>query len=150
MSDFWLISVRECGAGRSIDLAKLNEISEKKGFSKNFEFLVPRLKMGTLDPLMKLNEELGKIDTNVESVVNRMSRAYLEVVRQDPERAESGDAERELQTPELRVNGSTLFLSTNDVSNTSSAARGVHSFLCMACRSLSREEVAGIVEEEDC
>mmetsp|Transcript_54431 Transcript_54431/g.74408 ORF Transcript_54431/g.74408 Transcript_54431/m.74408 type:complete len:445 (-) Transcript_54431:325-1659(-) len=46
---------------------------------------VPKLLVGTLDSLMSLSDELGKIDSSVESVVKKIERQYLDVTGKDPE-----------------------------------------------------------------
>ena len=54
-------------------------------FSDNFDFRVPLLRVGTLDTLMTLSDDLGKIDQSLEGVVKKIRRTYAEMKGRDSE-----------------------------------------------------------------
>lgn len=62
---------------------KLQEAVNSVALPKQLD--VPGLLIGTLDTLMSLSDELGKIDSSVESVVKRIERQYLDVAGKNPE-----------------------------------------------------------------
>ena len=48
-----------------------------------YELKIPKLKVGTLDSLMSLSDELGKIDTAAEALVRKIKRTYTELKGKD-------------------------------------------------------------------
>jgi len=44
----------------------------------NFDFNIPKLKVGTLDTLMALSDELAKVDTFVDGVLKKVKRTYID------------------------------------------------------------------------
>lgn len=51
--------------------------------SDNFDLPIPKLKVGTLDALMALSDELGKVDTLAEGLVKKFKRSYHEFKGKD-------------------------------------------------------------------
>lgn len=51
--------------------------------SDNFDFEIPKLRVGTLDTLMNLSDELGKLDTLSESLFKRIARTYKDLEKKD-------------------------------------------------------------------
>lgn len=82
MTEFWLISApgeKTCQQ----TWEKLNNITARQhNLSVNHKFAIPDLKVGTLDVLVGLSDELGKLDTFVEGVTRKVS-AYLGEVLED-------------------------------------------------------------------
>ncbi|XP_076371281.1 V-type proton ATPase subunit Vha44 isoform X2 [Tachypleus tridentatus] len=76
MTEYWLISApgeRTCQE----TWEKLNSVTSKQNsLSDNFKFHIPDLKVGTLDQLVGLSDDLGKLDVFVEGVT-RKSATYL-------------------------------------------------------------------------
>uniref|UniRef100_A0A8U8AYA8 V-type proton ATPase subunit C n=1 Tax=Geospiza parvula TaxID=87175 RepID=A0A8U8AYA8_GEOPR len=65
MSEFWLISA----PGDKTNLQaweRMNTVTSKSNLSSNSKFHIPDLKVGTLDALVGLSDELGKLDTFAE------------------------------------------------------------------------------------
>jgi len=98
VTEFWLISAPgEKTVQQTWEM--LNNITARQNnLSTNYKFHIPDLKVGTLDVLVGLSDELGKLDPYVESVVNKLV-AYLGEVLED---------ERDKLRESLIVNGMTL------------------------------------------
>ncbi|MEE6512458.1 hypothetical protein FKM82_019461 [Ascaphus truei] len=79
MSEFWLISA----PGDKINLQaleRMNAVTSKANLSSNAKFVIPELKVGTLDALVSLSDELGKLDTFAESVIKKIVQYIGEVM----------------------------------------------------------------------
>ncbi|XP_030897784.1 V-type proton ATPase subunit C 2-like [Leptonychotes weddellii] len=65
MSEFWLISAP--GDQENLQaLERMNTVTSKSNLSYNTKFSIPDFKVGTLDSLVGLSDELGKLDTFAE------------------------------------------------------------------------------------
>ena len=74
--EYWLISApgdKTCQ--QTFD--KLNQATSKQQLSTNWKFHVPDLKVGTLDQLVGLSDDLGKLDTFVEQITRSASHQTL-------------------------------------------------------------------------
>ncbi|KAL4224727.1 hypothetical protein ACF0H5_015424 [Mactra antiquata] len=82
MAEFWLISApgdKTCQ--QTFD--KLNAVTARQfNLSTNYKFNLPDLKVGTLDTLVGLSDDLGKLDVYCESIT-RKTAAYLGEVLDD-------------------------------------------------------------------
>lgn len=82
MTEYWLISApgeKTCAQ----TWETLNNVTSKQQtLSNNFKFHIPDLKVGTLDQLVGLSDDLGKLDTFVEGVTRKVA-AYLGDVLED-------------------------------------------------------------------
>ncbi|GAB6028823.1 hypothetical protein CHUAL_004632 [Chamberlinius hualienensis] len=82
MTEYWLISApgdKTCAETWD----SLNTVTSKQQtLSTNFKFHIPDLKVGTLDQLVGLSDDLGKLDTFVEGVTRKVA-AYLGDVLED-------------------------------------------------------------------
>ncbi|XP_015420410.1 PREDICTED: V-type proton ATPase subunit C 2 isoform X1 [Myotis davidii] len=79
MSEFWLISAP--GDKENLQaLERLNTVTSKSNLSYNTKFAIPDFKVGTLDSLVSLSDELGKLDTFAESLIKRMAQSVVEVM----------------------------------------------------------------------
>ena len=56
-----------------------NKTTYDSDYSINFKFAIPELRVGTLDTLMVLSDELVKVNALVESVVNKIRRQLFEM-----------------------------------------------------------------------
>lgn len=74
---FWLISAPKTREDTFITLNK--KTSEENDLSLNFKFNVPDLKVGTLDSLLTLSDELVKIDTYVELSCKKISDQLFDI-----------------------------------------------------------------------
>ncbi|XP_027733352.1 V-type proton ATPase subunit C 2-like isoform X2 [Vombatus ursinus] len=72
-SEFWLISVPGDRENLQI-LERMNNFTSKSNLSRNTDFLIPDFKMGTLDSLLSLSDELGELGRLAESLMKRMTR----------------------------------------------------------------------------
>ncbi|KAM5249856.1 V-type proton ATPase subunit C 2 isoform 2-T3 [Hipposideros larvatus] len=79
MSEFWLISAP--GDKENLKaMEKMNTVTSKSNLSNNTKFAIPDFKVGTLDSLVGLSDELGKLDTFAESLIKRMAQSVVEVM----------------------------------------------------------------------
>ncbi|XP_036904614.1 V-type proton ATPase subunit C 2 isoform X2 [Sturnira hondurensis] len=79
MSEFWLISAP--GDKENLQaLERMNRVTSKSNLSHNTKFAIPDFKVGTLDSLVGLSDELGKLDTFAESLIKRMAQSVVEVM----------------------------------------------------------------------
>ncbi|XP_059828136.1 V-type proton ATPase subunit C 1-A isoform X1 [Hypanus sabinus] len=80
MTEFWLISAPgEKTCQQTWD--KLNVATTRSNnLSTNFKFTIPDLKVGTLDVLVGLSDELAKLDSFVESVVKKVAQYMADVL----------------------------------------------------------------------
>ncbi|XP_033693901.1 V-type proton ATPase subunit C 2 isoform X2 [Delphinus delphis] len=79
MSEFWLISAP--GDKENLQaLERMNTVTSKSNLSYNSKFTIPDFKVGTLDSLVGLSDELGKVDIFAESLIKRMAQSVVEVM----------------------------------------------------------------------
>ncbi|XP_055702869.1 V-type proton ATPase subunit C isoform X2 [Phlebotomus papatasi] len=82
MSEYWLISApgdKTCQQ----TWETMNNVTSKQGnLCDNYKMHIPDLKVGTLDQLVGLSDDLGKLDTYVESITRKVA-AYLGEVLED-------------------------------------------------------------------
>ncbi|XP_008848334.1 V-type proton ATPase subunit C 2 isoform X2 [Nannospalax galili] len=79
MSEFWLISAP--GDKENLQaLERMNTVTSKSNLSYNTKFAIPDFKVGTLDSLVGLSDELGKLDTFAESLIKRMTQSVVDVM----------------------------------------------------------------------
>ncbi|XP_043830858.1 V-type proton ATPase subunit C 2-like [Dromiciops gliroides] len=96
-SEFWLISVPGDRENLEI-LERMNNFTAKSNLSRNTNFPIPDFKVGTLDSLVILSDELGKLDPLAESLVKRMTQYVSELTE-----AKKGEVQEH-----LLANGVTL------------------------------------------
>ncbi|XP_038251105.1 V-type proton ATPase subunit C 2 [Dermochelys coriacea] len=87
MSEFWLISA----PGDKVNLQaleKMNTVTSKANLSSNNKFLIPDLKVGTLDALVGLSDELGKLDSSAESVIKKVAQYIGEVMEDSKDKVQ--------------------------------------------------------------
>ncbi|XP_060222176.1 V-type proton ATPase subunit C 2 isoform X3 [Meriones unguiculatus] len=87
MSEFWLISAP--GDKENLQaLERMNNVTSKSNLSHNTKFTIPDFKVGTLDSLVGLSDELGKLDTFAESLIKRMAQSVVEVMEDSKGKAQ--------------------------------------------------------------
>ncbi|XP_050806860.1 V-type proton ATPase subunit C 2 isoform X2 [Gopherus flavomarginatus] len=87
MSEFWLISA----PGDKVNLQaleRMNTVTSKANLSSNNKFLIPDLKVGTLDALVGLSDELGKLDSFAESVIKKIAQYIGEVMEDSKDKVQ--------------------------------------------------------------
>ncbi|XP_012267433.1 V-type proton ATPase subunit C isoform X1 [Athalia rosae] len=82
MTEYWLISAPGDKTCQQTWEAMNNLTSKQNSLSSNFKFHIPDLKVGTLDQLVGLSDDLGKLDTFVEQVTRKVA-TYLGEVLED-------------------------------------------------------------------
>jgi len=91
-NEFWLISA----PGEKTPVQTWETCRGKtEGLSLNYKFNLPDLKVGTLDTLVGLSDDLGKLDLMVESVVKKVANYFSEVL----------DEKQDKVLENLQVNG---------------------------------------------
>jgi V-type H+-transporting ATPase subunit C len=83
MNEYWLVSVpgdpNPEGAWK-----KVNRLtSEQNEWSVNSKFQIPDLKVGTLDSLVSLSDDLAKHDALAESVTRKVAQCLADVIDTD-------------------------------------------------------------------
>lgn len=81
MPEFWLISApgdKTCQ--QTWD--KLNNATKPNNLSINYKFHIPDLKVGTLDQLVGLTDDLAKLDAYVEGIIRKLVQ-YMEEILED-------------------------------------------------------------------
>jgi len=80
-NEYWLISAPgEKTCQQTFD--RLNQATQKQQLSTNSKFNIPDLKVGTLDQLVGLSDDLGKLDVYVEQITRKVA-SYLGDVLED-------------------------------------------------------------------
>ncbi|XP_034946531.1 V-type proton ATPase subunit C isoform X2 [Chelonus insularis] len=82
MTEYWLISAPGDKTCQQTWETMNNLTSKQQSLSSNYKFHIPDLKVGTLDQLVGLSDDLGKLDTFVEQVTRKVA-AYLGEVLED-------------------------------------------------------------------
>ena len=85
VSEYWLISApgdRTCQETWD----RLNQATSKQQLSTNWKFHIPDLKVGTLDQLVGLSDDLGKVDSYVEQVTRKLANYLGDVLEDQRER----------------------------------------------------------------
>jgi len=92
VSAYWLISVPNEENEEKTRAKLKNKIANPSApLSSVFAFPLPVLKVGTLDTLYTLSDELGKIDTYVEGVVKKIERSSFDVWKAEPQEANANN-----------------------------------------------------------
>ncbi|XP_014470897.1 PREDICTED: V-type proton ATPase subunit C isoform X1 [Dinoponera quadriceps] len=82
MTDYWLISAPGDKTCQQTWETMNNLTSKQHSLSVNYKFHIPDLKVGTLDQLVGLSDDLGKLDAFVEQVTRKVA-TYLGEVLED-------------------------------------------------------------------
>ena len=79
-SMYWLVSLPllDNSEDRAWTLVQ-NRTTYESDLSSNYKFVLPELRVGTLDSLMVLSDDLVKVNGLVESVVNKVRRQLFEM-----------------------------------------------------------------------
>uniref|UniRef100_A0A4W6DUX2 V-type proton ATPase subunit C n=1 Tax=Lates calcarifer TaxID=8187 RepID=A0A4W6DUX2_LATCA len=80
MTEFWLISAPGEKTCQQTWDKMMAATSRTNNLSTNNKFNIPDLKVGTLDVLVGLSDELAKLDTFVESVVKKVAQYMADVL----------------------------------------------------------------------
>lgn len=81
----WLVSVPNRGQSPDTTFSSLQNNVAKNSNCTIHRFDIPSLVVGTLDSLMALSDELVKINVQVENVVRKVERQYIDVAGNDAE-----------------------------------------------------------------
>ncbi|KAE8605073.1 hypothetical protein XENTR_v10014958 [Xenopus tropicalis] len=87
MSELWLISVPGDKTNLTA-LDRMNTVTSKANLSSNAKFVIPELKVGTLDALVGLSDELGKLDAYAESLIKKIAQYIGEVMDDSTDKAQ--------------------------------------------------------------
>ncbi|XP_044734883.1 V-type proton ATPase subunit C [Chrysoperla carnea] len=82
MSEYWLISAPGDKTCQQTWETMNNITNKQNNLSVNYKFAIPDLKVGTLDQLVGLSDDLGKLDTFVDQVTRKVA-TYLGEVLED-------------------------------------------------------------------
>lgn len=95
--EFWLISAPGEKTVQQTWEA-LSALVSKHNVAQSFKFHIPDLKVGTLDVLVGLSDELTKLDAYVESVVRKIAQYAADVLEKDKDKIKEN----------LTINGASL------------------------------------------
>lgn len=84
--EFWLVSAPGRDTPQHTFDALQSVLTRNKSYGSVFKFNIPDLKVGTLDTLVGLAEELGKLDTFVESVTRKIAQYLGDVLEEDKDK----------------------------------------------------------------
>jgi len=82
---YWLISAPKTPQDTFTTLTR----KTSRDYSTNYKLEVPDLKVGTLDSLMALSDDLSRIDIFVESTTKKIVKQLMEIVDKKPDKNES-------------------------------------------------------------
>lgn len=82
MSEYWLISAPGDKTCEQTWETMNNVTSKQNNLCENYKLHFPDLKVGTLDQLVGLSDDLGKLDAYVETITKKVA-AYLGDVLED-------------------------------------------------------------------
>ncbi|XP_017837272.1 V-type proton ATPase subunit C isoform X2 [Drosophila busckii] len=82
MSEYWIISAPGDKTCQQTFDTMNNLTSKQHNLCSNYKFHIPDLKVGTLDQLVGLSDDLGKLDTYVEQITRKVAN-YLGEVLED-------------------------------------------------------------------
>lgn len=82
MTEYWLISAPGDKTCQQTWETMNNLTWKQNSLSLNYKFHIPDLKVGTLDQLVGLSDDLGKLDSYVEQVTRKVA-TYLGEVLED-------------------------------------------------------------------
>ncbi|XP_062863660.1 V-type proton ATPase subunit C 1-B [Trichomycterus rosablanca] len=85
MAEFWLISVPLDKASLQ-SLEKLKHAAVKSNLGTCFRFHIPELKVGTLDVLLGVSDDLARLDTYAEGVMRKTRQCMAEVMEQSSDK----------------------------------------------------------------
>ncbi|KAN0047759.1 hypothetical protein ACTA71_002144 [Dictyostelium dimigraforme] len=94
--EFWLISAPNLPGADIFDQVN-QKTAKENSLSENKKFNTPALRVGTLNSLITLNDELQKIDTIVESTTKKIAKQLVDLVGTKPGKDKS-----------LSINGHTI------------------------------------------
>eukprot|EP01114_Cavostelium_apophysatum_P015435 TRINITY_DN419_c0_g1_i1.p1 TRINITY_DN419_c0_g1~~TRINITY_DN419_c0_g1_i1.p1 ORF type:complete len:377 (-),score=122.09 TRINITY_DN419_c0_g1_i1:67-1197(-) len=99
---YWLISAPKTREDTFNTLNNRTNVDEPLSV-KNYKFAVPDLKVGTLDSLMSLSDELHKSDTLVENVTRKIAQQLLELL-------DTGNKNEKIEPLSVNNNSAETFL----------------------------------------
>ena len=76
---YWLTSLPLLESEERTWTLLQNKTTYENDYSINFRFAIPELRVGTLDSLMVLSDDLVKVNALVESVVNKLRRQLFDM-----------------------------------------------------------------------
>ncbi len=70
----------------------LDAVTAAKNYSTNHRFRIPELKVGTIDSLVTLSDELTKVDVNLTALLKKIDRTFSDTAKTEP--SNLSDSER--------------------------------------------------------
>ena len=98
---YWLSALPLSGDTPENVWIALQKSTQRHDYSQNFEFRLPNtLKVGTLDSLLSLSDDLVKVNTAVEVTVNKIRRQLYELQNDMPDDTARGEITVDGHKPE--------------------------------------------------
>ena len=76
---YWLVSLPYLDSADRTWTLLQNQVLHNNQYATNYRFKLPNLKVGTLDSLMVLSDDLVKVNSAVEGVVNKIRRQLFDM-----------------------------------------------------------------------
>eukprot|EP01135_Chromosphaera_perkinsii_P008605 Nk52_evm47s1401 gene=Nk52_evmTU47s1401 len=80
MSQYWLVSAPADGSKENTFKCLNNATSVSSDLSDNYRFNIPELKVGTLDSLMSVSDDMIKVDQYMESVIRKLTSQIVDLL----------------------------------------------------------------------
>jgi len=108
---YWLVSVpkRSTGDDTFGELTRL-AVNERQVASNNYKFDIPDLRVGNMDTLVQLTDELKKVAVNVESTLKKIANQYFDLQKELHEKDAPKDKENKKIEIEVRGTNAETFL----------------------------------------
>ena len=85
---YWLVSLPWLDTEDRTWQLLQNKVSYENSYAENYKFKLPELRVGTLDSLMVLSDDLVKTNQLVEAVVNKLRRQLFDLQSSGPSDSE--------------------------------------------------------------
>jgi V-type H+-transporting ATPase subunit C len=82
---------------------KLNQATQSQGYSTNVKFPLPRFKVGSIDALMSLSDDMVKLDTSLMQLTKKIERNFVDMRKAPPALPEPEAGGKKVKPPKLPV-----------------------------------------------
>lgn len=102
--NYWLVSVPKAKTGEDTfsELTRI-AVNQREVAVSNYKFDIPELRVGNMDTLVTLTDDLKKVSLTVESTLKKIATQFFDVQKEP--KGEAG-AEKDSKKLEIEVRGS--------------------------------------------
>lgn len=91
MSNYWIIAVPTENKEIQTTRKRLDEATSGRGLSSNYKFRIPKLKVGTIDTLIALSDDLAKLDNTLSLLTKKVKRTFDDTRKNEPSKLRPED-----------------------------------------------------------